>query len=62
MTFHSPSPTMSPRSQGSSSPALALAEDQPEWQSDLQVDFGHELKTAVDEMLQAYPKYISFIV
>ena len=35
-----------------------LAEEQPEWQSDL-VDFGHELKSAVDSMLQAYPKYIS---
>ena len=53
---------MSRRSQGrSSSPAPALAEE-PEWQSDLQVDFGHELKSAVDNMLQAYPMYISFLV
>ena len=40
---------------------LAGHEEEPEWQSDL-VDFGHELKSAVDSMLQAYPKYIGFIV
>lgn len=45
----------------------APAEEQPEWQSDLQVDFGHdelnkELKSAVDSILQAYPKYIGFII
>jgi hypothetical protein len=44
---------MSPRT---STPAPA--EEQPD---DL-VDFGYELKSAVDSMLQAYPKYIGFIV
>jgi hypothetical protein len=43
----------------SSSPTPA--EEQPEWQSDLE-DFGNELKSAFDNTLQAYPKYIGFIV
>ena len=40
---------------------LAPAEEQPEWQSDI-VDFGHELKSAVDNILHAYPKYTGFII
>lgn len=40
------------------SSTLTPAEEQPD---DL-VDFGHELKSAVDIMLHAYPKYIGFIV
>jgi hypothetical protein len=50
ITSHSPSPSMS------STPA----EKQPEWLSDL--DFEHELKSAVDNILQACPKYTSFTV
>ena len=34
------------------------AEEQPEWQG----DFEHELESVVDSILQAYPKYIDFIV
>ncbi|KAF8492227.1 hypothetical protein F5888DRAFT_935594 [Russula emetica] len=45
ITSHSPSPSMS------STPA----EKQPEWLSDL--DFEHELKSAVDNILQACPKF-----
>jgi hypothetical protein len=48
----SPSPSMSRRS---STPALA--EEQPERQSNL-----HEPKSVVDSILQAYPNYIGFIV
>jgi hypothetical protein len=44
-----------PTSRRSSSPAPA--EEQPERQSDL-VDFGLELKSAVDSMLQNHPKYM----
>jgi hypothetical protein len=54
---HSPSPSMLPQS---STPAPA--EEQAKWQSDPQVDLGYELKSAVDSMLQAFPKYIGFIV
>jgi hypothetical protein len=36
------------------------AEKQPGWLRDL--DFEHELKSAVDNILQACPKYTSFIV
>jgi hypothetical protein len=57
ITSRSRSLSMSRRSS-----TLAPAEEQPEWQSDLQVDFGHELKSAVDSMIQSYPKYIGFIV
>ena len=45
-----------------SAPAPALAEEQPEWQSDLQVDIGRELKSVVDSILQDCPKYMSSIV
>jgi hypothetical protein len=38
----------------SSTPAVK----QPEWLHDL--DFEHELKSAVDNILQAFPKYTSF--
>jgi hypothetical protein len=60
-------PTPIPRSRSPSTSrrpsSPAPAEDQPEWQSDLvTVDFGLELKSAVDSILQAYPKYIGFIV
>jgi hypothetical protein len=54
---HSPSSSMLRRS---STPALA--EEQLERQSDLQVEFGHNLKPAVNSILQVYPKYIGFIV
>ena len=43
------------------SSTLAPAEEQPEWQSDI-VDFGHELKSAVDDILQDYPKYTGFFI
>jgi hypothetical protein len=46
----SSTPTRSPTPAG-----LTPAEEQPEWQGDL--DFGHELKSAVDNILQA-AKYI----
>jgi hypothetical protein len=52
----SPSPSMLPPSS-----TQAPAEEQSEWQSDVQADFGNKLKSAVDSMLQSYP-YIGFIV
>jgi hypothetical protein len=62
ITTHSPSPSMSGQSESSTpTPTPTPAEERPEWESEL-VDFGHELKSAVDSMLQAYPKYIGFIV
>ena len=68
---HSPSPSMLPRP---SSPAPAKG--QPKWKSDSQVDLGYKFKpsfddvlqpeafskSAVHSMLQAFPKYIGFIV
>ena len=35
-----------------------LSEEEP----DEPVDFGQEFKSAVDSILEAYPKYIGFIV
>ena len=54
ITSHSPSPSPSPSM--SSTPAGK----QPHWLRDL--DFEHDLKSALDNILQACPKYTGSIV